>query len=356
MKAHCRRYAAIFRETGRTALDRAAGARALARAQGHDLSLVVPAARVLLAERDGDIDAGTAGACGEAVRALPGLSSEGSSEESTTATQPAANGIASRGAASRGAASGGAASGGLLRFNDAYGFTRPVYHPLIVTLALAAARRLAEAHPAHAIASEALSDAARGVTDAVPRPGAGEGFALAIWQRVVATRAAALPDEAADATSHHTTIDAHRAGEGCLKKQAIDETIDAWTYRELVGIHGLLHAAIDGPTDAPGASRDGVRAPDAALLARLASACDYHQQHTQPDYTTYQPWGIAAFAMRSETAWFAEQQLHDTTTQMHVEGGGAGLVPGLLLADAAWQLERLAGSGVNVQGQVEAGR
>ena len=102
--------------------------------------------------------------------------------------------------------------------------------------------------------------------------------------------------------------------------QSIDEAPDAWVYREMTSLHGLfgLFSVYD----------------DMALENRCLGICRYHLQHTQPDYTTYQPWALAAFLYFPETVAFGEQQLHDVATHLSVEGPPGALVPGLLLADA----------------------
>ena len=110
------------------------------------------------------------------------------------------------------------------------------------------------------------------------------------------------------------------SGEGALHEQTAADAPEAWVYREMVALHGLvgmfcLHGG-------------------AALALRVRSAAVYHLHHTQPDYTTYQPWGLAAFLWFPETVSFAEQQLHDVQTHLSLAGPAGALVPGLLLADA----------------------
>lgn len=119
-------------------------------------------------------------------------------------------------------------------------------------------------------------------------------------------------------------VTAHRDS---LHAQSLDEPPDHWTYRELVGLHGL-HAVIE-ICDA-----DENRQVPSAWRQRLIEITDYHQHHTQPDYTTYQPWGLAAFLSNPDTVMFAEQQLHDVQTHLQIEGGAGALIPALLLADA----------------------
>ncbi len=114
-----------------------------------------------------------------------------------------------------------------------------------------------------------------------------------------------------------------------LHEQTLDDAPEDWTYRELVGLHALLHLAV--------LHRDSTPLEIAKQVAL------YHQHHTQPDYTTYQPWGLPAFLAFPETIPFAEQQLHDVTTHLALEGGPGALLPGLLLADTVWALEQLCG-------------
>ncbi|MEM6853593.1 MAG: hypothetical protein AAF593_04205 [Planctomycetota bacterium] len=114
---------------------------------------------------------------------------------------------------------------------------------------------------------------------------------------------------------------------GPLHTQTTDDAPDHWTYRELVGLHAL-HALVeltDQRDDLP--SQPGWR-------QRVIEITDYHQYRTQPDYTTYQPWGLAAFLSNPNTVMFAEQQLHDTQSHLQIEGGVGALLPALLLADA----------------------
>lgn len=105
---------------------------------------------------------------------------------------------------------------------------------------------------------------------------------------------------------------------GALHAQGADVTPDVWVYRELTALHALdIVAKMTG---------------DAALKARIAVACHYHQGHTQPDYTTYQPWGVSAFLRQPETYPQAAQQLHDVATHFAIEGEGGAAVPAVILA------------------------
>ncbi len=99
-----------------------------------------------------------------------------------------------------------------------------------------------------------------------------------------------------------------------------DTSPDEWTFAEMSALHGLFNASLAVGHEAG--------------LARAGEAARYHLQHTQPDYTTYQPWALAAFLYFPDTVGFAEQQLHDVETHLYTEGPPGALVPGLLLADA----------------------
>ncbi|BAM04489.1 hypothetical protein [Phycisphaera mikurensis] len=108
-----------------------------------------------------------------------------------------------------------------------------------------------------------------------------------------------------------------------LHEQRLDDAPESWTFRELVAIHGTMGVVSLGAT---------------GLWPAVAAAARHQQAVTQPDYTTYQPWGLAAFLLEPSTRPFAEQQLHDVQTHLAVEGAPGALVAGLLLADAWCQL------------------
>ncbi|MEM6458641.1 MAG: hypothetical protein AAF710_04550 [Planctomycetota bacterium] len=161
----------------------------------------------------------------------------------------------------------------------------------------------------------------RRATGALPPLNASPGgdVALRLW---ACWHRRALGDDPADDVEGLLGL-----GDGCLHPQSFDETPDHWTYRELAGLHALGALIESAGTDAPGRWRQ--RAEEIAV---------YHQHHTQPDYTTYQPWALAVFFSYAETRPFAEQQLHDTQTHLQIEGGPGALLPALLLADAAASL------------------
>ena len=158
----------------------------------------------------------------------------------------------------------------------------------------------------------------------IPEPGGVAAELWRVWHRLATGEPA---DHAVEPIGHRGPADPDPSGGGCLEPRSPDEPPDHWTYRELVGLHGLQ--AIIDLVEACG---DPAAPPDWRQRVREITA--YHQRHTQPDYTTYQPWGLAAFVSNPETTWFAEQQLHDVETHLAVEGGGGAVVAALLLADA----------------------
>ena len=115
-----------------------------------------------------------------------------------------------------------------------------------------------------------------------------------------------------------------------LHAQELSDAPESWTFRELVAIHGTMGVVSLGA---------------GGLWPAVAAAARHQQAVTQPDYTTYQPWALAAFLREPSTRPFAEQQLHDVQTHLAVEGGGGALVAGLLLADTWCQLRGLRSAG-----------
>jgi hypothetical protein len=215
-------------------------------------------------------------------------------------------------------------------FTDGFGHSRPMYHRLLLHLHLRVLSR-SEAALAQAAAvrcHDALAQAMQPIYAAAAEPDALPGDTPAtLWTALtLAEHAAATGDPA----NHDTVVQwvqralAEPGEAGSLRRQGTDEPFDEWTYRELLGLHALdALARVTGRAD---------------WRQRVAEVADYHQGHTQPDYTTYQPWALAAFASRYETLMFAEQQLHDVTVHLQTGGEAAALVPALLLADAATSL------------------
>ncbi len=259
---HLSRYARLMSSLARDALALADTAPTRVDAPGHPARLGIPAARALLAPADTDRD-------------RPGL-------DALT----------------------DALADGQTRFNDALGFTRPVYRPLLIHLAF------------HAGCSAQAPPASAGEANGQP-PHLALWHALCLHESGDAARALPLAE---------STL-ATPGDDGALHPRGPEDQLDAWTWRELTGLHALTWLA-------ERADRDDWR-------QRTHAIAEHHQRVTQPDYTTYQPWGVAAFVLTPGCTLFADQQLHDARTNLHLEGGGAGLLPGLLLADAANLLQHI---------------
>ncbi|MEX0886526.1 MAG: hypothetical protein WD009_08820 [Phycisphaeraceae bacterium] len=154
-------------------------------------------------------------------------------------------------------------------------------------------------------------------------------IAAELWGALVRLRGTQVGGETEAAARAGAAVDAAlaraAAGEPALHAQHVDETLEAWTYTELTALHALHNLALH------------VDRPD--WRRRVAATAAHHQQVTQPDYTTYEPWALAAFLDEPDTRPFAEQQLHDVTT--HLRQGTdamAAAAIGMVLADAVHAL------------------
>lgn len=216
---------------------------------------------------------------------------------------------------------------------DGVGHTRDVYFPLILHLH-ALALGLTDQPNAHDLDLLAAATAPldQHDDDANHPPALGD-TAAALWRSLVRAELARLTGDAYTCSAALGTI--HRIAnepgkDGALHPLGLDDLLDSWTYRELAGLHAL-HAAARGMDDLP-------------LATRCGQIATFHLGHTQPDYTTYQPWALWAFSYDASTAMFAEQQLHDVATHLSIEGPGGALLPALLLAEAAAGMDgKLAG-------------
>lgn len=222
-------------------------------------------------------------------------------------------------------------------FVDGAGHRREVYGPLVAHLVLSAltigrstAGTICGGNARQAIAALLAPLADDGRQDEEARwdePGSAARVAGALWRAVAMLEAALLTndhDAGLAALGVIGRISQTPGPGGALHPQLPNDTPDAWVYRELTGLHALHLAA------------QITRETGWAVRCRQVAA--YHLEHTQPDYTTYQPWALAVFAEDAGTAVFAEQQFHDVQTHLAIEGAGGALLPGLLLADAAASL------------------
>lgn len=99
-----------------------------------------------------------------------------------------------------------------------------------------------------------------------------------------------------------------------LTVQDPEESLDGWTYRELVGLHALANAALHDRNE--------------TWADRVEQIAQYHLYNTQPDHCTSEPWGLFGFLWSEQTRMFGMQQIHDCKAYGLV---GVGRI---LLADA----------------------
>lgn len=209
------------------------------------------------------------------------------------------------------------------------GQSRPVYFPLAVHLFLRAVEVIgSQLTPADRdAAQQAARGLGRAMVAALESPQDPQQLALTLWQALVATEAAVL---AGDSTPGAALAAVERivqaSSTGPLHTMDPDDLLDAWTYHELAGLHAL--------------DRLAQRTGRADWRGCVEQAAHYHLEHTQPDYTTYEPWAVHVFLRWPQTAMFADQQLHDVATNLGLSGPQAALMPALLLADAADALRR----------------
>lgn len=292
---------------------------ALPHAPGASLSLALPAARVLVQGPSSS----AADDLPRAFRALAALASRAHANEGEhkdkNADEAGADPLSD------------ASAPGMPRLTDAHGHHRDVYYPLAVHLLLAAYRRCYETLPVGAwSACEELSPVLVAPLRVIERwadarPPADQ-TALALWSALGLYGHAQLASrdvdvELADSVVHHVLGPA--LDEGPLHPMREDESLDAWTWRELTGLHALANLAV--------CRRHQVWAERVERIAL------YHQENTQPDNVTSHPWAVFAFLWSSRTRSVGEQQLHDVSTVIAAaeeSGGGVGMLSGLLLADA----------------------
>lgn len=198
------------------------------------------------------------------------------------------------------------------KVTDGFGHTRPVYGWLALHL-MGTAAKLAD----DALAMQHIKRAAVRLRDR-PVEADDDDERLQFWADLIAWQHGLSSESSPE--SPPPASNAIEEEPKPLVKLGPEDLIDSWTYRELIGLHGLYLTAL--------------LAGGLAAAARVRSAAHYHLGHTQPDYTTYQPWGLSAFASDPQTTIFAEQQLHDVATHLSIEGPGGAVLPALLLAEA----------------------
>ncbi|MCX5661535.1 MAG: hypothetical protein NTW19_17795 [Planctomycetota bacterium] len=226
---------------------------------------------------------------------------------------------------------------------DPAGHSRKVYFPLVLHLHLAATLARQATLPravleACAAAVPAATASARRIEAHVHAPPPPALTTLALWQALCLHEAAAVlgaqeslaPDEELGPIDAAVSQIVARPGpDGSLHPRDAEESLDAWTYRELSGLHALAALAL--------ARRN------AEWSARVEQIALHHLDNTQPDHTTSQPWALFAFLWSPKTRVFAEQQIHDATAQGAIDGHGLDALPAMLLADAVASLSDFLG-------------
>lgn len=217
---------------------------------------------------------------------------------------------------------------------DPAGHRRPIYLPLATHLFLSAWRSHMK-DPWPTVGDELASPMLLAMEAPMDDPAR---IDLHLWQALCVMQLGMLRcDEGMkqDVIRRVDQLIAQPGPDGALHRQDPDESLDAWTYRELVGLHALFDLSVI-------AGRQSWR-------ARCEGVVKHHLENSQPDNTTSQPWGLPAFASCKDAKSFADQQLHDARAQGHgqvlarPDARGPGLVACLLLADAIHILTKLSG-------------
>lgn len=219
------------------------------------------------------------------------------------------------------------------RLIDPAGRSHDVYLALAIHLHFAAFLRHYESLPADVwgACEAAVPDMIKPIRVAeeyadVPPPA--EGCALLLWQALCLYGQALLLGRDVDIELIDSIV--HQAisqpgPDRSLHRQDDHrhEGLDAWTCRELIGLHALANLAL------------GRR--NTTWAKRVQEIASYHLEHTQPDSTPNQPWAHFAFLWSPNTASFADQQFHYVTEQGVSQ---VDPVAAMLLADAANVLSR----------------
>ncbi len=223
------------------------------------------------------------------------------------------------------------AAGGTM-LADASGHRRDVYHPFVLHLHLRAFARRYESMSAGAWtacedALPASVEPVRSVENFADRPPPPSQAALALWQALCLAEFAHVAQRDVDAEVAdgivHQVVSQPGPG-GSLHRPSPEASPDAWTYAELCGLHALANVAL--------------LRRNRTWARRVEEIGSYHLEHTQPDYTTTQPWGVFAGLWSDRTVPLAEQQLHDVSSAQATaadEYARHRAMTGMLLADAA---------------------
>lgn len=209
------------------------------------------------------------------------------------------------------------------RVVDLRGQHRRVYNPLLLDLTLKAIEHFGFQNDEKIRRSFELS------FPTVDRPD------MLLWRSKITIHYAGNVENLWYVTSHVVDAVLSQPGsEGSLHAMDADESLDAWTFNELTGLHALAAICVANRVYAADSQID-------RWNSRMREIAIYHFENTQPDNVTTQPWGYPAFAMFSETQMHAEQQLHDIASNA-ASADRCDIVTALLLADACFTLHAAA--------------
>lgn len=219
---------------------------------------------------------------------------------------------------------------------DPAGHRRAVYYPFVLHLHLAAfgSRYETISVADWGACEEAIPgalDPLRAAENYSEQPPESRIVDVVLWQALGIFEQALLLKRDVDAEWVDSVVHqiASRPGpDGTLHTRLADESIDAWTCRELCGLHALANLALLGRNK--------------SWSRRVEEIAMYHGAHTQPDHVTTQPWALFAFAWSPRMRGFAEQQMHDVQAQGGPGGRRISPVAAMLLADAAHAMARFA--------------
>ncbi len=217
-------------------------------------------------------------------------------------------------------------------FRDTLGHTRDVYHPLALHLCLAAYIRHYETMPV-----DLWGKCEQAVPEAIAPMRVIEHFTdapptiplvpIVLWHALCVAEQAYIFGRDADMEIIDAVVSSAISQPGrdnSLHPFSPDESLDTWTYRELVSLHALANLAL--------------LRRNATWSNRVEQIALFHLENTQPDNATNQPWGVFAFAWSAKTRPFAEQQIHDAaahaSNDVSVSSNGLQPVAAMLLADA----------------------
>lgn len=224
-----------------------------------------------------------------------------------------------------------------LRLYDGLGHSRPVYVPFMVQLLQRAVQAHRETLPEEPrrILSQTLVQTTRNL--ALDEAFSRADTAIVLWKALCHL---ALHPMSEDPLSHkHDSADqAEQMIDRIIalpgRERALhtfdenEQLLDTWWFNELTGLHALTNATLlrIRPT-----WRD-----------RVHGIALHHLDNIQADHVTSQPWGLAAYLQRPDTAVFGEQQMHEATTGMFSPFSKSTVLPGLLMADASLTLHQWA--------------